>query len=975
MKASSGRSRLHTRPPHGTSAAALIITLMFLVLIAVMILAMSDSVRVERGAAGSYINQTMANQMAERGIDHIVATLNKETADINRNWITQPGQLVLGAEQDDTSTPIDERRVLTGAVLDGTNPFASKIVRLHSGTPSGAASSNPVLTPPNLNISTWANPGEHLITEKLDASTGNVVEMRVKWIYVREDGTLETDEAPSLTGTANPIIGRYAFWADDESTKVNLNLAWSRNNPDNTLSQSNPTRISLAALPGFDSDDKDATELHNYVSKDNFKTIKAFFNSPDDARKVSANLSGKIRDNKFDVTHYNHDPQTTFFNEKRIVLTTQKKYAGNNPFIDILSVDNSDPGRITTVKKTSTSGDPVFTEVDVIDEAKVDKFIKLMAGDGTKVGYLGREDWPMVPATAPSKSFQSKYFNNDNTRLAQLAIGIIEYVRSVESEKVIVEPLRVIWDANTKMYKRVTSSLNAGKDGTFIGNPRKFHITEMGLWRAEAPETTGDLKDKLKIRFYIEVHIPANYGIDPAGINLLEPEPGKRLLLYISQADTVGYCFTADGKDAFTENGKNGVGKNSYVVEAKNIAGVPASPPPGDTSAYLKPGEYKTLVFEFYCKVPSPLPSPVTFNLRYALTIAEDQYEGDKVGRFEITPLSSPPGKDGQSIGYPLVVTSSTAPLDSIDPRKAPPLMSSVSTNDPRVNGTPDDWQSNATNTFGTKKASSSVGIKLSAKIPPLDTDAAGLISDASLRTPFPKGHAKNPTGLVMSPAELGFVHTGLEGKAVNNGKGTSWRTIRLQPTTGSTITQVPDWALMDLFTVPADVSTAAAALLSPHGTGAGRININSAVKPFNIDRAAPLEALLLNARNSTTNPTAILSASEAKTIAANIRNSTLAGQRFGYADGFDSPGEIVEIKGIADKGEDSEELVRSISNLITTRSNVFGVYTVGQSIKQTPSGNLLITGEQRQHAIVERYLTTGDKVYFRTVYLRNINP
>jgi hypothetical protein len=155
-------------------------------------------------------------------------------------------------------------------------------------------------------------------------------------------------------------------------------------------------------------------------------------------------------------------------------------------------------------------------------------------------------------------------------------------------------------------------------------------------------------------------------------------------------------------------------------------------------------------------------------------------------------------------------------------------------------------------------------------------------------------------------------------------------------------------------------------------------INVGSTVVPFNLVRSSPLKAVLLNARTLTSNTNTRLSASQADTLVANIRQPKLAGgtqaEKYGYANAFNSPGEIVEIEGIADSGEDSEEMVRSISNLITTRSNVFGVYTVGQAVKQV-NGTLQVTGEQRQHAILERYLDVAGLVRFRTVYFRNLNP
>ena len=55
--------------------------------------------------------------------------------------------------------------------------------------------------------------------------------MPVRWLYVLADGSLGVlDEAGNFTGDgtpgeSNPIVGRVAFWADDETCKVNVNTA------------------------------------------------------------------------------------------------------------------------------------------------------------------------------------------------------------------------------------------------------------------------------------------------------------------------------------------------------------------------------------------------------------------------------------------------------------------------------------------------------------------------------------------------------------------------------------------------------------------------------------------------------------------------------------------------------------------------------------------------------------------------------
>ena len=96
----------------------------------------------------------------------------------------------------------------------------------------------------------------------------------------------------------------------------------------------------------------------------------------------------------------------------------------------------------------------------------------------------------------------------------------------------------------------------------------------------------------------------------------------------------------------------------------------------------------------------------------------------------------------------------------------------------------------------------------------------------------------------------------------------------------------------------------------------------------------------------------------------------------------YESPGEVAEIAGVADAGEESEELIRAIANLITARGNVFSIYSIGQALKQTPDGRLIVTAEQRQQAMVERYYDSrgtpdpaDDEVRFRMIYFRNLTP
>ena len=95
---------------------------------------------------------------------------------------------------------------------------------------------------------------------------------------------------------------------------------------------------------------------------------------------------------------------------------------------------------------------------------------------------------------------------------------------------------------------------------------------------------------------------------------------------------------------------------------------------------------------------------------------------------------------------------------------------------------------------------------------------------------------------------------------------------------------------------------------------------------------------------------------------------------RVKYAD-IDFSIDIEPEEGIADSGEQSEELFREISNLVTARGNVYSIFSIGQTITQTPDGRLIVTAEQRTRTIIERFLNpANNKIEFGSVYFRNLN-
>ena len=985
--------KMTASPRTGQRGVALVITLFFVVLISIISVGFLETARSDRAAASTHMERLRAATMAREGIERSVAILRRETTDEprqtgeseddynkrKRNWISQPGALIVP-----DPAPANQK-------------LLTKQVALSSGAPTVTNPTNPVLAPPNLNIQLLVdqNPPTHLITDREDSATSAVTEMKLRWIYVRENaatGTYDydTSETPSLTDKAKPIIGRFAYWTDDESSKINYNLAWKRGAA-NPNPPGHPTRVTLLALPGFN--DSTADALHRFITKpdgttgnkvDYEKLANHFFNSPSHARTVSPAVSEALRANKFEVTHYNHDPDTTFFNEPRIVLTTRPDFAGatfnkstnqwegGRPYLDIIKnslLTNFGKSPSSTTEAAIDAG-----KLGNIDAAKLGDVIALLANPrygnasypGEKPGYLQRSDWPMV--SGGGSSFQGKYFGGKVIPLTEFALSIIDYVRSAESSETLAEPIRGIIDVAGKYGTKKPGAFVAdfsdssirGADDTYKGLTRSLSVTEMGVWFDEKAETAGS--KRFKCKFSVEIHLPDAGGIDSIDLTNID---GKRLYLYMYETNTSTSYYVDNASTSHLQ------GKWFRVDAAGDTTKILGG------SAVLKKGEYATAEITLWRSGARPS----TAKLRAALVIsAEDKDKSvarsdPGTNRLEVCPVGDA-GKLGADGDLIYKIDAAGGPENAI---------TSFQVDDPRVNSIAKDWNVSGQlkNSFGKRNTNSTIG-QASATVPEQDTDASGKITDAGMRMPYKKGHPNNPSGSVLSPGELGFIHTGIEVSSTAPKGGVPWRTVRLQPNKQPT-SVVPDWAFMDLFTVPVTVPPAGAPVFAPHKTSTGgRLNMNAHAEPFSLDRTLPLAAVCQDSGKDSDDPAKTVSASEAAEIARNIYDRTLAGKgkQYGYADGFDSPGEVVEIKGVADRGEASEELVRQIANLITARGGVFNIYTIGQSLKQTSAGKLLVTAEQRQQALVERFLdtrdpldNTDDVVRIRTVYFRNLTP
>ena len=139
---------------------------------------------------------------------------------------------------------------------------------------------------------------------------------------------------PALAASSsNPIIGRYAFWIDDESAKININVAdGTQKYTTNSLGLGSPTEISLQVLPqaGNPISASEATNIVYFARSQSLTRTPAptnqmemtstSFNSPREIIRVSGTTPDLYTNNVFSLTDYSRSPDINIFGQPKMAL-------------------------------------------------------------------------------------------------------------------------------------------------------------------------------------------------------------------------------------------------------------------------------------------------------------------------------------------------------------------------------------------------------------------------------------------------------------------------------------------------------------------------------------------------------------------------------------------------------------------------------------------------------------------------------
>ena len=250
-------------------ASALVTTLFVVVVLSTIIVAFLTSMNLERRIAKSIKSKYQAELAAEAGMQDFLKRLDNIKADgpysafyvlgSNTNPYLFLGKRIFSSNGTTTkrvplfSTSATNFTALTNfdaVFLSGNAIVTSDIDRSGTTVSRTLSSSNDIWC--DINKTNARFPNGVVGLRNTFTNTNSIPTLSVNWIYIKD--------------TAGKVIGRYAYWADDECSKIDIRYAGSKNNLSGNHTRSNGTTFSELALTPLTNTNLNAGSLANLLA-------------------------------------------------------------------------------------------------------------------------------------------------------------------------------------------------------------------------------------------------------------------------------------------------------------------------------------------------------------------------------------------------------------------------------------------------------------------------------------------------------------------------------------------------------------------------------------------------------------------------------------------------------------------------------------------------------------------------------------
>ena len=974
------------RPPRGvrsvtdSSGVALVVTLMMMSILVMMVVGLAGVMRNEQAAARNLTYQVLAEQVAEVGARQGINAVFTSTPAAGQLTATGPGWMLAGNTTRYLFSPADSDKEIKNLERIGTNS-------LILGLPTGVRGSIFV---------GWSNlvlPGQ----------------------------------------PTNRPIARYAWWVDDEGTKLNLNAVGS-NNTDAFLPF-------LTNFP-FSADWVFADPVTGTTNQTNFAQAQAL-RSRVQWLPTPESLKG-----------------SNFLN-----FTNPQVSGGTNNLLRVEDYHRI-KGQVTTWSSNADLTPWGWAKVNLAGPALTAAQIKAMLTTNAWANFFGpdislaRKYGGGTPASTNSGNFgdyvMDQIVANIEATRGQWAVPRMNtniFLPTSPQRHRESLPMNALgWPMSAPMLNEVAVSVGYQVTGNVM--TCRF-VVASEIWNPWPTDASGyqlEIRPR-KFRFFISTVQAANplQGQNPSVKPKVTPPPGT------SEGEIILGAADTENPNGVTGSSPNGcwIGPMMENSTAYPVAGLPIIPLPTIASKSLVQRE-DTFVYDVDFST-DPLIQPLAVMDAYVQidrvvlrdgsgraldwVTLDDFAMAQNFGSANTT-LAGDYGQLNFSPVYPFGTIGSILASPTTSAGFDPTQAMGLAKNDPRVRLPLQAWNtSNPTNglinTAGFFPASLQAWYQIGPNQATLGSpNAAPAVNFAANPVPFlaadpvPAGANQTdhphfalgylPTGGFKSVAQLGAIHTGLP-----------WRTLRFQPTSAAELAQgPPDWVLLDAFTAAnpgnllprVNLNGLVTSLQASNNTNPG-VPVNSAsqsqTRPWpllgtmgalrtNLSTNGGTNAFASNGVvwSLTTNTNAAFSTNRFLQVAASLSNAlvnpNLAGSSWaagsGWAarraavssnfppNGFALTGELLELQNVADDatlGEDViESRLRGFLDMVTTRSDTFSVWSIGQGLVVVTNSvgtpvRTNVMGEVRKQTVFQREpvinaagVVTGYQL--RTLYTRN---
>ena len=301
------RHRRSHLPSCSRSGVALLITLLTLALMTIIVVAFMSTMGWEVQASRRNFETQRAQGLANLGLGISVGQLRTALG----QWDNPYGNFL-------TNAPTNYWSVSPGILTAWSYTNVANNTALITNYPLFS-----VPNPPTTNLVNLNAPGEDGVYPIL----GTATPLNVYWVNVL------ANPANTTASPTNQIVGRYAFWMDDENAKININTAdgtYNTNVPPQQcgLGPGTPSAVSLQELTSGGSG-LSTTAASNIVAI--ARTIG--FNSPREILRASGTTLDTYTNNIFNLTVFSRSPDINIFGQPKIPLIPSNQT--NLPYVGL----------------------------------------------------------------------------------------------------------------------------------------------------------------------------------------------------------------------------------------------------------------------------------------------------------------------------------------------------------------------------------------------------------------------------------------------------------------------------------------------------------------------------------------------------------------------------------------------------------------------------------------------------------------